>query len=156
MTLAAHVAVGAVIGLATKNPVLGFFAGFVSHFVLDAIPHSDLGSFGGDAGNFKKIKSWGLVIFGDIILSAALFFLIFYKTNFLPAVFWGAFGGALPDFIDNNPLWSLSLRKVFPTNYFHAFHETIHFTISKKKYFWMGIATQVVVIMVSLSYILII
>ena len=154
MILTAHTAVGTAVGLVTRNPILGFFAGFFSHFILDAIPHSDLGSFGGDVGNFKKIKSWGLVIFGDIILSATFFFLIFYKTNFLPAVFWGTFGGVLPDLIDNNPLWSSALRIIFPTNYFHMFHEAIHFTIKKKKYFWVGVATQIAVIIISIAYVL--
>lgn len=42
MILATHALAGAAVAeLFPQHPVLGFFAGFVSHFVLDAIPHQD-------------------------------------------------------------------------------------------------------------------
>jgi hypothetical protein len=41
MTLSTHTTIGAIIGLAIGNPVLGFIAGFVSHLLLDTIPHGD-------------------------------------------------------------------------------------------------------------------
>lgn len=39
MVLATHAIVGAVFGKLIPNPFLAFFAGFLSHFLLDAIPH---------------------------------------------------------------------------------------------------------------------
>lgn len=41
MTLTTHTAIGAAIGSAVGNPILGFFAGFASHFLVDMIPHGD-------------------------------------------------------------------------------------------------------------------
>ncbi len=41
MTITTHVAVGALIGVITGTPWLGFIAGLLSHFILDAIPHGD-------------------------------------------------------------------------------------------------------------------
>ena len=41
MIATAHVIIGGAIGIATKNPTLGFAAGFASHFICDCIPHLD-------------------------------------------------------------------------------------------------------------------
>jgi len=83
-----------------------------------------------------------------------LSFLLFEGRGYnLPMIF-GAFGAILPDLIDNMPFWSPRLRKAFPFNYYHLFHEKIHFTIINNKYFWVGILTQVILIACSLWYVL--
>lgn len=41
MILTPHILVGAAIGLRMKNPFLVFITAFLSHFVLDAIPHTE-------------------------------------------------------------------------------------------------------------------
>ena len=41
MTISTHMAVGASIGLAFQNPIIGFSLGFISHFLIDIIPHGD-------------------------------------------------------------------------------------------------------------------
>lgn len=41
MTVSTHMAVGASIGLIIQNPILGFSLGFISHILLDIIPHGD-------------------------------------------------------------------------------------------------------------------
>jgi hypothetical protein len=43
MTLTTHATLGAVIGRATGNPVLAFIFGFISHFLIDMVPHGDTG-----------------------------------------------------------------------------------------------------------------
>lgn len=148
MTLSAHISVACAVGLATNNPVAGFFAGFLSHHIIDGIPHSDAGSLGANVQNIFKNKSLKYVI-ADIILALIVFIVIWTKLNFSPIIFWAAVGGAFPDLLDNSPFWSMYTRSVFPTNYYHKLHETIHFTIKSKKYFWVGIATQIVLIVAS-------
>lgn len=152
MTLTAHISVACAVGLATKNPVAGFFAGFLSHHIIDAIPHSDAGSLGANVYNLLKNKSLKYVI-ADIVLAAIFFIVVWLKYDLSSLIFWSALGGALPDLIDNSPFWSKYTRKVFPTNYYHKFHEKVHFTILNKKYFWVGILTQIVLIVIS-SYFL--
>ena len=153
MTLSAHIVVGSAVGLATGNPALGFFAGFLSHHIIDAIPHSDAGSLGADINNIFK-NTRGLVwVAADIFLAFLIFCFILFKTDFSSAVFWGAVGGAAPDIIDNSPFWSPTLRKVFPTNYYHKFHDTLHWTIKDKKILWVGVTTQVIAVLGSLIYI---
>ncbi len=41
MTLTTHAAIGSAIGSLVGNPVLGFFLGLGSHFLVDMIPHGD-------------------------------------------------------------------------------------------------------------------
>lgn len=154
MTLTAHISVACAVGVATKSPTLGFFAGFLSHHIIDAIPHSDAGSLGSNIYNALQNKALKYIII-DVAAAAIIFFLIWNKNGFSSIVFWSAVGGALPDVIDNSPYWSQYTRKVFPTNYYHRFHETVHYTILSQKYFWVGIATQLVLIAVSSYYIFI-
>ena len=41
MTLTTHAAAGIVVAYWTGDPMLGFFAAILSHFILDMIPHGD-------------------------------------------------------------------------------------------------------------------
>lgn len=41
MNLTVHAAAGAIVAQYTKNPILGFFYGLLSHIILDMIPHGD-------------------------------------------------------------------------------------------------------------------
>jgi hypothetical protein len=156
MTFLTHVAVGSAVGLATKNPYLGFAAGVVSHHVMDIIPHSDPGSLGASAKNIlKKENRIGLIwAASDAMVGAVFFVFILLKFNFESAVLWGMIGAVLPDLIDNSPLWSPPLRQIFPFNYYHRFHEKFHFTISAKNYFWLGVLTQLVLIYLSFVFVI--
>lgn|GEM_PF-350747 len=155
MTFLTHVAVGSAVGLATKNPYLGFAAGVVSHHIIDVIPHSDPGSLGISAKDILKKENRGGLVWAvsDAIVGAGLFIFILLKFNFESAVLWGMIGAVLPDLIDNSPFWSLPLRQFFPFNYYHRFHEKFHFTISAKRYFWLGFLTQIVLICLSLAFV---
>lgn len=152
MTLSAHVAVGSAVGLATGNPVAGFMFGWISHHIADATAHSDAGSVGADVGSVMGDQKVLRMVFIDIFLAAAILILFALYTDRSTLVFWGALGGAFPDLVDNCPFWSPVLRKYFPFNIFHLVHETIHCTIKQKKYFWLGMLTQVVAVTVSFCY----
>ena len=152
MTLTAHIAVGSAVGYATGNPILGFFAGFLSHHIIDSIAHSDAGSLSSDIENIFKDKTGLFLVLFDILIAGLMFFVLLIRTDFSYTLFWGAVGGATPDIIDNSPFWSPTLRKIFPTKYFHKFHDTIHWTIKNKKYLWVGFLTQVILIGISIAY----
>jgi hypothetical protein len=127
MILTTHAITGAAIASAMPNhPVLGFVAGFASHFLLDSIPHYDykLHSCKEDLRNplnndlvlNKKfvvdlIKICADGLFG-VLVSLLLFFNlpIYQSLHTLPvqtlsllilhsAVFWGIVGALLPDFL---------------------------------------------------------
>jgi hypothetical protein len=151
MSLTTHVTVGATVGVLTHNPWLGFVAAVASHHVLDMIPHSDPGSGGVDVTNILKHPETLLMVAFDAILAVSVMILIAYYYGWTLALLLGAFGGALPDLIDNVPFWTNKLRKTKFFGAYHWFHEKLHFTIMNKKYVWVGILTQLIVIFVSLS-----
>lgn len=149
MNLSAHVAVGAAVGYLTKNPVLGFAAGFLSHHIIDSLPHTDGGSLEVDVKNFAKDKRIITIVAIDfVLLTLVVLFLYTLHGFYLPMVL-GAIGGALPDLIDNMPFWSPRLRKIYPFNYYHRFHEYFHFTIENKNWLWAGVVIQLFVIVIS-------
>jgi len=152
MTLTTHLSVGAAIGTATGNPALGFFAGLVSHFAMDALPHFDAGSLGGDSDNIFKNRKASIFVSIDIFLGIFLIIILFCRNNNL-GIFWPILGATLPDIIDDSPFWSKYIRKVFPLNYLHKIHEKVQFTVTVKKNFWLGILTQLILIAASLIYI---
>ena len=95
MTATNHAMTGAIIGLTLSNPVIAVVAAFLSHFVLDAIPH-----FGIDP-DFYKTKPFRILLAIDTLLCVGLVAVLFsyHHTNwFVPAL--AAFAAASPD------LWS--------------------------------------------------
>jgi len=110
MTLTTHAVTGAALAaLMPNHPVIGFVAGFASHFILDAIPHWDyrLSSFKQDRANrlnndmlinadfLRDLVKIGTDFALGFILSVLLF-VIFWHFSLL-AILCGAFGGMLPD-----------------------------------------------------------
>ncbi len=121
MTLATHAIIGAAAAeLFPSHPVLGFIAGFLSHFLLDAIPHWDykilsdyanpnvaMAQNEGGTGASSKItidRNFYLDLIrisSDGLLGFALSFIIWHPGGFHEewVVFLGAFAGMLPDFL---------------------------------------------------------
>ncbi len=110
MTLTTHAIVGAAIGsLMPSHPVLGFAAGFASHFLLDAIPHWDyhLASIKEDSDNpmnndivFNINFIFDLFKMGfDAILGIIIVLLLFGFSNshLVWTPLWGAIGALTPD-----------------------------------------------------------
>lgn len=121
MTLATHAVVGGtLVALFPSHPVTAFIAGFMSHFILDAIPHWDykiLSAFANpdiamsanasEVGISKRIMAdkkflLDLVRIGtDALLGLAVVFVFWYSVI---SAHWyimalGAIGGMMPDFL---------------------------------------------------------
>lgn len=113
MVLATHAVVGgAVASLFPSHPVEAFVAGFVSHFILDAIPHWDyklLSAYAGakdpaptDGPNASKYFAIDLAHIGaDLILGVVLTLLIWQPVGYMAwkILALGVIGGILPDFL---------------------------------------------------------
>jgi len=150
MILASHVAIGTAVGTAAGNPLAGFLVGFISHHLADMIPHTDPGSEGVNVENiFRNTKVLWQLLF-DFILSILIVVFAIIESGYSTVLLASVIGAILPDVIDNSPFWSPALRKVFPTNYYHKFHEYFHFTITNRKYFYLGYLSQFVIIAISL------
>jgi hypothetical protein len=110
MILVSHGIIGGAVGsLFPQNPLLAFFAGLVSHFVFDAIPHwhYQVKSISSKADSPKGVfkVGWGLALDSfkiclDFFLGFLLAMLIFGKGDYSDySVFAGALGGVFPDAI---------------------------------------------------------
>jgi len=150
MNLVTHVTVGAAVGIISRNPYLGFVVALASHHIIDMIPHSDPGSTGVDVTNILKHPSTLWLVAFDGVLSISALCLIGYFHGWTLTLLLGAFGGALPDLVDNVPFWTIKLRKTKIFGAYHRFHENLHYTITNRKFVWIGVLTQLILIFVSL------
>lgn len=141
MIVAVHTIAGGVVGELTDNWFLAFVLGIILHFLFDAVPHYD--SVDNHRWSWKQIAYTSL----DFIVSFVLiFFVLNQPLNFSwvkTPFFWGAFGGFLPDLLDNVPFWSEAFRTSKLGSKIHYFHEIIH---PRKQIFWLGMSLQVMLL----------
>lgn len=101
MTLTTHATLGAVIGQATGNPVLAFVIGFISHFLIDMVPHGDCylsDNYRIHKCNRKRSVAYVMV---DAVI-AMLFVLFLFNVKDIVSVrnfTWGIIGSVLPDLL---------------------------------------------------------
>lgn len=131
MTLTTHAIVGAAAAqLFPSRPWLAFSAGFISHFVIDTIPHRDysLSSIMEEAGdpmstdmpiNKNSIKDFLKVSFDAVlgIILASFIFTNFYQSALLLAVI-GALGGIVPDGLQF-AYWKIRIEPLKSLQRFH-------------------------------------
>jgi hypothetical protein len=125
MFLTIHAASGALIGLNTPHPFLAFVLSFISHFVLDLVPHGDetIGE------NLKKgtltIKHLGIATSDIFLTILTTLFIIFLNSSSNPiSVALGIIGGLLPDLIQMLYLYS---RHPWFKN-FSDLHQALHYS----------------------------
>ncbi|OGD56508.1 hypothetical protein A2V71_02395 [Candidatus Berkelbacteria bacterium RBG_13_40_8] len=153
MTITPHFLAGAAISTATNSYPVAFLLGFLSHFVLDALPHLDPGTFFNVPGNEKK--PWPTWIYAFAILefftAIIIFFFIFRNRPDFAIISVGGLGGIMTDILDNSPL--RFLRKLPGFKQLHWFHELIHYDLAPQKWYW-GLPTQIILIGGSIWYLL--
>lgn len=134
MVLSTHAIVGGAVGrILSGQPILALILGFVSHFLLDAIPHWDykLGSLDKDEAkplntSIRLDRSFAydcLKLVADVLIGLIIAWLAFGgSAEAYASVVAGIFGGLLPDFLQfvyfrfrREPLKSLQ-----------RFHQWIH------------------------------
>jgi len=130
MYITVHAAAGAAIGTLTANPLLAFIGGFVSHLILDMIPHGDE-----EIKNWKLFKTMrrritaaALIDFFGVVL--VLIYLINHADfNILPGMLAGMAGGIAPD-----ALWGFHELTGTPLlSWYRVWHKKEHNIITNKK-----------------------
>ncbi len=156
MILASHIIVSGLLGATTQNYFLAAVFGFVSHYILDAIPHWDFYlspefNVKAEAEDGKFIKEkffWKEVskIVIDILIGLGLLFILLKNLNYIniTAVSISVFFGILPD-----PLqlfYLMTKWRFIKWNFdFQEFaHYSIHSKIDQK--FWSGIIIQTIAV----------
>ncbi|PIP17579.1 MAG: hypothetical protein COX43_03525 [Parcubacteria group bacterium CG23_combo_of_CG06-09_8_20_14_all_35_9] len=152
MYLTVHATCGILIAQKTDNILWAFIFSFISHFILDAIPHGDqeLLPHLSRAERLKRIVPIASI---DITIATVLISTLIFK-NFLvlsPIILAGITGATLPDFL--NGFYELCDRKFFVI--YGRFHHFCHHIIKKIQFsFWVGFALQIIVLSLMLAYFL--
>ncbi|MDQ3123957.1 MAG: hypothetical protein M3Q14_04735 [bacterium] len=120
-----HFLSGAVIGLSVSQPVLALPLAFLSHFVLDMVPHFGFEGWGDNALKRKYFVFWTVVKLDIIFLTIALIFLAMNRE-------WLAIGAGV---IAVSPDFSWIYRFIYkqnfgrlpipPRNKYDSFHKRI-------------------------------
>ncbi len=167
MTITPHVLAGAAVANAiTNNVFLAFLIGFLTHFILDAIPHLDPGTFhhvripGYKKGiDLEAIhaqdKPWPAWLYTFVVVEFILIWtviiLLFNNRSNFPVIVAGGLGGIFVDAMDN-PLFLFILRlPVFKQ--IHWLHHRVHHDLDPKKWYW-GLPIQLILIGGSLWFLL--
>jgi hypothetical protein len=150
MTLTTHAVVGAgAASLFLGNPLLAFCAAFLSHFLIDAIPHWDYiprSMRNNSEDPLKTDMTLGkdfildlCVIGADALFGILLSLLFFGNSVGLVIAFIGAVGGILPD-----PLqfvyWKIRKEPLISLQRFHLW---IHAKTQIKEAWHIGITFQI-------------
>ncbi len=145
MLLTPHTLVGASIGASTNNVSLIIILAFLSHFILDAIPHFDWGTWHNYDSNFKLEKKDYILLVTDVSTAGILLFWVWTKWDYNIYIVLGAFSAVLVDLIDNVPFWKRWMRQTSFGRFIHKIHTFVHYKIKPKYWYW-GVITQVLII----------
>ena len=156
MILASHIIVSGLLGATTQNYFLAAIFGFVSHYILDVIPHWDsylspkfYVKAEAEDGKFIKEKFFwkeaGKIVI-DILIGLGLLFIFLKNLSYIniTAVFISVFFGILPDPLQ---LFYLMTKWRF-IKWNFDFHEFVHYLIHSKidQKFWPGIIIQTIAV----------
>ena len=158
MYLTTHATIGLLIARVVPNPILAFIIGFISHYILDIIPHDIIIK---DQNVKKKILS-GEINFKDrpefktflvmgiidlIILILFCFYLFYFNLTLDPVTsFFAILGTILPDF-----LWTpYAFFKIKAFKIFQILNNEANDLLPPLMPTWLGTALQIVFIVVVL------
>jgi hypothetical protein len=149
MILSAHILTAAAIASKVPNPILGIFLAFLSHYLLDAIPHKEYSVKNIFERNWKDSLSDFLKVSLDGLLGVFLVYLIADKNIF---IYLGALAGIVPDGI---AFLSLLFPKYKLLNIHQSFHHWLHENFQKRKIpaFW-EIFSQIAVLALAIYFLL--
>ena len=140
MFLTIHTAAGAIIGKSLPSVWLAFVIGFISHFILDLIPHGDEECVMTKDRKLSK-KRFFIIASLDGLITLTLVYSL-YTQNFFyqPAsIMAGVAGAVLPDFI--NMAAVVTKQKIFKR--FCVLHTVLHDLIPQTKNFqYPGLVLQ--------------
>jgi hypothetical protein len=143
MLLITHALVGATVARKIKNPFLSLPLILILHFLMDYIPHWDLGT---DFRKRIKFRNFILAFIDGSVALLIVFFIYQYQKYFSP-ILWLGFGTSLlPDFLEAPSLF-LGISILPGLDRFHSnlSHQ------ENQNLFW-GLLPQIIIIFISLSW----
>lgn len=111
-----HVLTGEAIALAVKRTIIAVPLAFLSHFVVDAIPH-----FGNVPFYTPGNPVFPFIVVADVLLAiASVFIVCHYAKNKTWHIVACSIAAALPD-----AFWALYYAQGEPSSWFYNFHQNI-------------------------------
>ncbi len=140
-----HILTGAVIGsLFSSWPAVVVIA-FLSHYILDAIPHTEVSTFRPieERKDPNSVKTIDYIIAGiDIVIGfGILIYLLSFRDNYVLVII-GALIASVSD-IDNLPIWYRYSCNLPVFKQLYRFHTAIHFDL-KTKYWLIGLIVEII------------
>jgi hypothetical protein len=148
MFLATHADAGAIIGRAAPDPVTAFLGGFLSHFLMDMVPHGDANLYESYQSK-QKVKTALAYVTLDAVLTVYLILGIRETHRFDDGmnVSAGIVGGLLPDLV----IGFYNLFKPKWLDWFHDLHFFFHnYVVDRKRdiAFASGVVMQIAILFV--------
>lgn len=137
MTATAHSLVGACLAVGVNNPALAIPLAFASNFLLDVVPHWDVGTHWRDRPISKTFFYAAL----DVFLGLGLSLLLFSQMANLPYLLLMIFMATLADWLEA-PYIFLKL-KIPPFYWFYQIQSRFH----QRDGSWFGVLTQFLVVL---------
>ena len=147
MFLTVHTAFAILIAKYSSSIILAFIFGWVSHYLLDAIPHGDKEL--GEWLEKKQLNKIFIVTITDAIIAINFIGLIIFWGKFnIPLHFiWAATAGAvLPDLINAFDLLAKPRFLEIPNRVHYFFHNLIENKITKPFSLKYGLVLQIIVL----------
>ena len=150
MIFTAHLLTGAAMAARTQNHLLGLFFTFLSHYVLDMLPHKEYISFPVNPLKEKLKFSFTKIILITVDITAGVALLYFLSENKLLALTGGLLA-ALPDADNITGIFPKLLRIKLIKMHFQL-HDRLHFLSVKKNPFFWKIFSQIMVIIIAIFF----
>lgn len=129
MTLSTHAAIGAVIGASTGSIWIAFVAGFISHLLVDMIPHGDRDIYEGHKSRTARKRALAFVTLDSVSAIIIVSLMFAYSDHTLNAVIAaGIIGSVLPDLV-NGVYEAFEMKWL---NWFHRMHFFFHNMVSDR------------------------
>ena len=150
MLLTPHAMVGAAIGASTDNLVYIIILAMLSHFILDAIPHFDWGTW----HNYEefKLEAKDYLLLGlDAIMVLILTYWVWDNLGRNNYILVGEFFAVLVDLLFNVPFWKNITQKIPILRNVEWLHDKIHSRL-KMKYWYVGVITQILILLIAFIF----
>lgn len=151
MFLTVHSTIGALIGQNVSTPLVAFIFGYISHWLIDAIPHGDENLIPKNFDKKQRIKRLFVIgaidLLGSLLVLTILSRLTLFNLNMVVA----SIGAITPDI-----LWGFSslLPKKTPWEFLNSWHNKIHWLFKTQISFKLGIVIQLLVLALTVWIIL--
>lgn len=148
MFVTAHMLAGAAVGKVLKRPWLAWPTAFVSHFLLDALPHVDGGGIFGVAGGQPNTPMMALGVLDTLLGLGLVLWLLRGRPGFGLA-FVAAIFATLPDLMDYVPPLNGWVHAWPATSWITPVHDWFSNGLPGSRWL-LGSSTQLVVAVLSI------